>query len=198
MKGETQVNAEIPIDKAGRKTVVRGLVLAVLLTLATAVAACGGADDTTTTSAPPTTVTTAPALPAWLEDGEHFGFIRDVGEGVLIFDRADLLSGEAALEAAREDGAIGEGEELMNDFYIDNDDAETSELALDPDATIEILGFDASNAIEATTVTPETFEDLWAGTEDPNEFYGFVVGELPVTVTVSGGVVTAVTQQYLP
>lgn len=62
-------------------------------------------------------------MPA-LEDGEWFAWVI-VGEDetsapTLGVDLADMLTGEEAKKAAIEDGVIGEGEDLPNDFYIDN------------------------------------------------------------------------------
>jgi hypothetical protein len=184
--------------KGIRKTATRHASAPVLaIAVALVLASCGGADPTTTTSGSTTTVT-EPSAPAPLGDGEHFGFIRDVGPGVLVFDPAELLTGEAAVEAAREDGVVGEGEDLPNDFYIDDPESETVDLPIAGDVVVSLLGFDTSGAIEPTTVTPDALLGLWDGSEDADGFYGFVVGELPVRVVIAGGIVATVTQEYLP
>ena len=49
-----------------------------------------------------------------LSDGRHFGYIRSLdassSPATVSFDRAAFLTGEAATEAARADGAIAEDE----------------------------------------------------------------------------------------
>lgn len=182
-----------------------GPLLALALMMA-ALASCSG-DTTTSTASPATTgaapstaptATTATSSPPPLSDGEHFGFVRDVGERALAFDPAEFLSGEAALAAAREAGVIGQGEDLPNDFFISNPEAKTVNLTVDDAVLVTLIGLDQSGALTDTPVSFDELEGLWAGTADSTRLYGFVAGDLPVNVTVSGGVVVGAVQQYLP
>ncbi|NIR39073.1 MAG: hypothetical protein GWN79_17435, partial [Actinobacteria bacterium] len=117
--------------------------LARALLVAVVVAACGGtaADSTTTTTAAPTT-TTAPTSTTTTQPtttttqpttttttqptttttisvdevlfGELVAFVGEGGTVVVTVALQEMLTGEEALEAAREDGFIGQDEDLPN------------------------------------------------------------------------------------
>lgn len=186
----------IRLTKTPRIMLLAGLVVVVTVS-ATLLTSCGDDPATTTTASTTTTPTTA-AAPAPLADGEHFGFVREVGDGTLTLDPAGFLSGEAALAAAREDGVVGQAEDLPNDFYIDNDETDAVELVVADTASIALLALDASDVPAETSLTFEEFSDAWNGRADSERFYGFVTGDLPMHVIVSGGMVVSAVQQYLP
>lgn len=180
--------------KASAAIAAAGLLLG-LAAPAALLASCGGDSTTTSTTAVATSTTAAPTP---LADGEHFGFVRDLGAGAITLDPAEFLTGERAVAAAREDGAIGESEDLPNDFYIRNADPATVQLTVDAAGTFTLIGLDAAGAL---TDVPVTFEELaryWNGDDDTADLYGFVVGNVPLNVTVSGGSVSEGAQQYLP
>lgn len=144
-------------------------------------AACG--DDEPTSSAP-TTTTTAPAT----TDGTHAGRLVAVTASTITFDPAVLLSGDEAVEAAREDGALPPDGELPNDFYLDDDEAEESTLPLAPGATVEL--YDCTAGCELGTVDTA---DFVSGAVAP---YG---GEHAlVELDVVGGEIVTVRELYLP
>jgi hypothetical protein len=83
----------------------------------------------------------APA--AELQDGRHFGLIKSVdlqaSPGSLVFDAADLLSGEAANQYA---AARGWEVPVANDSLVANDDPTLRPLQIAPDAEILLMDWD--------------------------------------------------------
>jgi len=159
---------------------------------------CGtSSDDAATTTTIGQTPTTSDGQ-ATLPDGEHFGFVRQVTGDGLVFDPAEFLSGEAALTAARADGVIGPAEELPNDFYVRNPEKDELRLDVSSAAQFKLIGLDSTGALTDTIVSLEEFVRLWSGADDSSQYYSFVVGDLPMTLTVSAGVITGAVQQYLP
>jgi hypothetical protein len=139
---------------------------------------------------------TASALPAELDDGRHFGFVRsvDAEAGTFVYDLAEFLTGEEANQAAVEDGAIEEGDSVPNDYYIRNQNPRLRTLTLAEDARIQILDW-AHCCDEFLDAELESFAQGFEE-DDPTGTYR---GETsPYWVTVEDGVVTQIQEQYLP
>jgi hypothetical protein len=142
-----------------------------------------------TTTVPPTTTsetTGTTGVPAAIEDGRHFGYAvsyeRDGSSDVMRFDLAQLFTGDEADAAAAEDGVIAEGEQIENDVYIRNTNTRLRDLRLAGDAAITVIDCDA-------------------GCEPVAADLGALQGRpvpTPVWVTVTGGVVVAAEEMYLP
>ena len=94
----------------------RGAMWPALMLASFILASCGQGAATTTTTQPTSTTSTTQAG----ETMEQFGFARTLTGGTLVFDPAEMLTGDEAVAAAREDGIIGADEDLPNDFYIRN------------------------------------------------------------------------------
>lgn len=164
-----------------------------------ALAVLAGCSDTGTDDGS-TTTTTEPGESA-VEDGTWFAFVT-VGEdedGVttLGIDLAEMLTGEEAKQAAIEDGVIAEGEDLPNDFYIDNDEVVLELVHAAEDARfLMISGEDVAEKVE---VDAPLFAEIYQGTYSGTPLYG-VVPQTPVAmdVVVAGGLVTEATAVYLP
>lgn len=179
---------------------VRAALLAGMLLGATVLSSCSSnATETTTTS---TTSTTTPPTTTTTTGGgidEQFGFVRQVAGGALVFDPADMLSGSEAVAAARADGVIGADEDLPNDFYIRNTDAtEARSLEVADGAEFLLIGFTSSGAITGQPVSYEQLAALFAGDADSSGLYGFIPGDLPMHLSLSGDTVMGGSQQYLP
>jgi hypothetical protein len=127
----------------------------------------------------------------------QFAFV-DTFSGELVADYAEFLSGEAANEAAREAGEIGEGETVPNDYFISNVNPMLRGLAVAEDALVYLLGFDEEGGIEPTLVDRDTFEAMFAGDFDPAEWYGGDPRALPFWLTIDGDTIVQIEQQYLP
>ena len=102
------------------------------------------------------------------------------------------------MTAARADGVIGPTEELPNDFYIRNPEKEEVRLEAHPAAQFTLIGLTSTGELADEIVSLGELARLWSGADDTSQYYGFVVGELPMTLIVSDGVVTEAKQQYLP
>jgi hypothetical protein len=154
-----------------------------LLTLALVILGCGGQS---------------------LSDGEHFGLVRQVTADSITFDPAVVLTGQAALDAARADGAIGPNETLDSDFYISLVEPHKVQVKVNPAASVMLLVSNTS-PMSDEVVTYSQFVRFWQGTEDATRFYGPLgvnaelgSGALPMNVTVWNGQVQSGKQFYLP
>lgn len=173
-------------------------------------AACGGDDGATTTVAPattatPTTTTTIAATTTTAEMGQTmFGWLRsfeDTGAGVyLTLDEAEMLTGDAAVAAAREDGVIGPDEDLPNDYYISDPDPSTVELMVSPDVVVTLQAcYESGECVTTEQVDLATWSVLLGGEVDPGlawTWYG--AGSLPYWFTIANNAISTVEEQYLP
>lgn len=176
--------------------VQRGAIWPALMLASFVLASCGQEATTTTTTPQPASTTSTTRAG---ETIEQFGFVRSMTGGTLVFDPAEMLTGDEALDAAREDGIIGAGEELPNDFYIRNtDDGDEWQVAIGSDAEFVLIGFDASGALTDAPVPAAEFEALLSRSVDSSGFYGFAPGDLPMTLVLIGDTVIGGSQTYLP
>lgn len=178
----------------------RGAIGPALMLASFILASCGQGTTTTTT---PTTTTTQPTSTTPTsragETIEQFGFARTLTGGMLVFDPAEMLTGGEAAAAAREDGIIGAEEDLPNDFYIRNlDNTDEWQLAVGSGTEFVLIGFDATGALTDVPVSAGEFETLLSGLVDSSDFYGFVPGDLPMTLVLIGDSITSGSQTYLP
>ena len=144
----------------------------------------------TSTSSTTVVVTIVPRV-------EQFAFVRAIDESGITYDPATMLTGEAAVDAARADGVLAEGEALPNDYYISNPEPDEVLAPLDPDGGYVLIGFDGNGALADRLLT---LADLVAVLNGANtgEFYGIIPGEVPMILTLEGDTVVAGRQQYLP
>jgi hypothetical protein len=178
--------------------------LAVGLSMAMLGPACAnaGSGSASGTPSPPTPTATSPSptgqpspSPA-LEDGRHFGFIESVDirtlPGTMVFDLALFLTGDEANQAAAEHG---DETPVPNDYYIVNDNPRLRSLVVSSD--IRILLLDWRHCCDRLfPADPDRFQDSFSLTKYPAGNYK---GKFSTYwVTVNGGVVTAIGEQYLP
>jgi hypothetical protein len=133
-----------------------------------------------------------------LSDGEYFVFVRGLEDGMLIVDPAEVLTGEAAILAARQDGVIGADEALPNDVYIRNETEERLLVAPAPDVIVVLFGFSGTGALTETTISYDEFSALLLGNASADAYYGFIPGQLAATATVRDRVLMHLDQFYLP
>ncbi len=155
-----------------------------------------GASTTETTAAADTTTTTAPggAEPTALSlpEGRYQGYFKGLSDGtvegqavqVVDFDEVELLTGDAANEAARADGLIGDDESVPNDYYIVDDDPSTVSLPVIPDGVVTLL--EPGGAIPRPGSITEA-------ADDPNQLYA-----IEVIVVRDISLITATEAIYLP
>jgi hypothetical protein len=127
----------------------------------------------------------------------QFAFIGEF-TGEFVVDYAEFLTGEAANEAAREAGEIGENETVPNDYYISNVNPLFRGLALADNAPIYVLGFDEEDGIKPVLVDRATFEAMFTGDFDPADWYGGDPRQLPYWLIIEGETILQIEQQYLP
>jgi hypothetical protein len=186
-----------------------------LLVLALLVAACAeqtggtegtGATGTTATGAtgptapsptPSEEPTESPPAQPNLEDGRHFGYVRsvDAAGSTLVLDLAEFYSGDEANEIAAE---RGDEVPVPNDYYIVNDNPRLRTLVLSPDVELVLLDWNRC-CDETFGPTVEQFAAAVADGE-PVEIDGHLTygAQSQYWLTVAGGVVTAIEEQYLP
>ncbi len=107
----------------------RKAVLSILMVAGLALAAYAQSGTTTTTEPLPTEPLPTEPLPteplpttSTTAGTDQFGFVRSLTDGTLVFDPAQLPTGDEAVTAARQAGIIGADEDLPNDFFILNPD----------------------------------------------------------------------------
>lgn len=167
------------------------LLFVALLALATVGCSADADSDTTTT----------PAAVQPIADGTWFAFVSvgedETGAMTLGIDLAEMLTGEEARVAAVEDGALAEGEDVPNDFYIDNDEQVLELLQVSEDAQFALIS--GSDTSETVLVDATTLADVYEGTYTGEPFYGVSPGTpIAMEVTVTDGLVSAAEAVYLP
>jgi hypothetical protein len=162
-----------------------------------------------TTAAPPDASTTLPggttttealsSAETRLPNGniKAMGFIDAVWEAegtrYLSIDYAEMLTGPEAVEAAIDAGYIQPGEDLPNDYFIRNVNAQKREFTVADAVTITTSTF--LGAPPGTAVSWETFTSFW--TEFTPEG-GEHLSEMPWWIERSGQEVVSISEQYLP
>jgi hypothetical protein len=185
-------------------TPVRGAAIVVACFVFVAVG-CG--DDTTsaptTTSSPTSTVTETSTTTA-IASETTFGWLSSFegrnGTTILGVDQAEMLTGQEARDAAREDGVIGENEDLPNDYYIRNPDEATTELVVSPDVVVTLQAcYEGGECVTTEQVDLDTWSVLLGSEDDPGlgwNWYG--AGSLPYVFTIEDDIVVQVDEVYLP
>jgi len=170
-----------------------------LLMLAVIVFASCAENSAATTTQPATTSTQATTTTTTGQPTELFAFVRSLTDGMLVFDPAEFLTGDEAVAAARAAGVIGADEDLPNDFYIQNlDFGDERQLAVADGVEFTLIGFDTSGALADSPVSVGELAALLSGEADSTELYGFIPGDLPMTLSLDGDTVTGGSQTYLP
>jgi hypothetical protein len=164
--------------------------------VAVLLASCAAGTSPEPTEPPPTSAPVAEQPSHDLADGEIFAWVMGLTGDGFVIDPAALLSGEEARLAAVEDGVIESGEDLPNDVYIRNGDESTSVVMATDGADFTLLLFDGQGSPAETSVSYQELVDaLMVGSPD---VYGVVDGVLPAMVTLEDGVITRISQVYLP
>ncbi len=210
-----------PVDAERGPSVVRCCRTAVVLAMV--LVACGGdggaggtgtssssstSSSTTGTTAQPTTTTSdtiaqSTTTTASVQE-EIFGWLRSFESGsggtIVGIDKAEMLSGDEALAAARKDGAIGPNEDLPNDFYISDPDESIAMFTVAPDVVITLQAcFPEGPCVTTVPVDLDTWSILLGGEDDPGlEWSWYGAGSLPYVFTVLGDQVLSMEEVYLP
>ncbi len=136
---------------------------------------------------------TGPTATPVLDDGRHFVFVKELPGAPpdrMTFDLAEFLTGDAAAEAATEHG---DESPPPNDYYIVNDNPRLRTLAIAPDAELRILDWaDCCSSFVAGDL------GLLADALAHGDPTGTYRPSSPFWITVSGGVIVTIEEQYLP
>jgi hypothetical protein len=123
--------------------------------------------------------------PGALPDGLYFGFLGATLDDVFEFDLACWFTGDPAAKAATADG---QESPPPNDYYIRNSNTTTrSAPVASPTVSVYWLPNVGSPATEAITYNE------WVSLRDPDA--GYVP---PIWITVKGGQVVDIVEQFLP
>lgn len=132
-----------------------------------------------------------------LEDGRHFGYIQSVDVTTIpytmVFDLAYFLTGDEAIAAAKEHGDLEDGF-LPNDYYIVNDNPRLRTLSFGPDVTIAIVNWES--CCESTPGVLGPFVEAFRRHHAPPGNYKGSFSQY--WLTVEGGEVVSIEEQYLP
>jgi hypothetical protein len=155
-----------------------------------------GSETTTTTRAPTTTTTSTPdtnslasgsgctpGTTTSLPDGEWFGYVDDASAARLSFDLACWFTGDAAAQAAAEDG---EESPPPNDYYVRNVNPGLRTLSVAGSATVAWLP-NPGDPSTATVPYADWLTDRTARSYQPG-----------VWLTITGGAITTIEEQYVP
>lgn len=164
------------------------------------------AEEETTTTTAPSVETTATTTPGELAPGEEvlpdgnikvMGFIKSIrekdGKRYVTIDYAEMLTGEAALEAARAAGDIGPDEDLPNDYYISNPGSDKREFEVSLEAAITTSSWHGEMN---QPVTWDVFTSFWS-VSPPDQEASFL-RDSPWWIERDGQTVVKIDEQYLP
>jgi len=118
-----------------------------------------------------------------LPDGRWFGTVVDRSVGSLSFDLACIFGGQAAIDAATEDG---EESPPPNDYYIRNANDTLRELSLDADS-LTVMLLDELDLPNSYPVTYNEWREL-----------DFPFGPPAFWITIEDGQITDAQEQYFP
>jgi hypothetical protein len=174
-----------PHPREGRG--LRRVALGVALLLAVS---CGGrSTPSATTAAPAVTVgpnTTGEAV----RDGRIFAEVDsiDASKREVQFDVAEFLTGDAAEKAAADEGG-----EVNNDYYIRNTTKRSDVLPFSDDVEVKVVDWD-----HCCKVTDGDLATLAKSFESGGRYDDDAGGSGPFFLTVRGGMVVKIEEQYLP
>jgi hypothetical protein len=165
----------------------------------TTTVADGGAGSTTTAAVGVTTTAggsdaaSADAVP----DGTSFGYVTaiNIGGSTVTIDIAELLTGDAAVTAAIEDGALEPGEtSIDNDYYVRNKNPKLRTVTVGPTAPVNVLSSPGSPDLESGSLQKlaEALTAVPAG--DPAEGGP----RLPVQIVARGGLISRIDEVFFP
>lgn len=130
-----------------------------------------------------------------VEDGKRIGFVTRLHRGdalALDVDWAELLTGEDAVAAYAADG-LGELDGEL--YYIRNRDRSTQRVTVAPGAEVVVHSWFAdTREIGPVPIRLSEFSDAMPGGRSPKEG----VGSMPYWLTVEGGLVVRIEEQFIP
>ena len=156
-------------------------------------------ETTATTSEPTTTTEALSSAESRLPNGNirAMGFIdaawEEGGTRYISIDYAEMLSGQEAIDAAHDAGAIPPEQDWVdNDYFIRNVNPMLREFAVSDSVVISTATF---GSVMDLSIGWDVFESFW--TEFPPEG-GQHMNEMPWWIERDGNTVVSIEEQYLP
>jgi hypothetical protein len=159
------------------------------------------ASETTTTTGGTTTTEKLSSAESISSDGsiKAMGYINKVwvsgGVRYISIDYAEMLTGAAAQKAAQAAGEIGPGEDLPNDYFIQNTSKQLRQFKVSNSATIRTATWGGGTADTPVAITWTQFASFWQATPPVDAAH---MHQVPWWITRNGDTVTSITEQYLP
>jgi hypothetical protein len=127
----------------------------------------------------------------------------DLLDRTLVADYVELLHGDEATAAAREDGAIGENEETPGGFYLRNRNPMLRTLTLGDLEYVTVLGCYAEQGPHTAgrALDIDTWVELSSDPDTGTDEFGWLwygSGSGPYWLTLQDGVIVQIVEQYLP
>jgi len=110
---------------------------------------------------------------------------------LLVVDFAQMLTGDEAAAAA---GAAGEESPPPNDYFIVNENALVRACRVDTTMNVSLTSSSTGVQPEGYEVAFSVWQDMFTGVTADAAF----LRDVPYWVTIEGGVITAIEEQYLP
>jgi hypothetical protein len=153
-------------------------------------------DPSDAATKPDSTYTTPPpADTATSEDGRHFTYIQDIstvdGATVLVVDYAQMLTGDEAAAAAT---AAGEESPPPNNYFIVNENTLLRTFPVHTTINVRLTSRSDGVQPEGYDIGFGVWQDMFVGMIADAGF----VKVVPYWITIDGGVITAIEEQYLP
>lgn len=155
-------------------------------------------DSTSTTVGGTTTTEALSSAESRQADGsiKAMGYITKVwvsgGVRYIRIDYADMLTGAAAQKAAEAAGVIGPGEDLPNDYYIQNTSKKTRDFKVASSVTLKTSTW---NGVMDKPITWAQFISFWKTTPPSGADY---LHQSPWWIIRVGDTVISIEEQYLP
>jgi hypothetical protein len=166
---------------------------------------CRSSEPAAAPTAPtPPAAAAAPTPPASggaqsaLADGKHFGSLSSIQDDRLGFDDAELLTGDAADQAARAAGELAADAHVDNDYYIRNRTTELVTLPLAAEVQVRLLPRSGPpDFTSGTQAEPAPLAKLLRYFRG-NDADATSIRSARYWVTVTGGKVTQLEEVYFP
>jgi hypothetical protein len=154
------------------------------------------ATDEPVTDATDEPATDEPAATPVLEDGRHPAYLvaLDVPGRTVTVDVIQFLTGDEAIAAYREASPEDPDGDPPNDYFIRNDNPLLRTLPVVADVAVTVVRLGEPSGAGSV---PGTFEDLPAHLDEQPPAEGRLAWN-PYWLTVEGGEVAAIDEQYLP
>jgi len=119
----------------------------------------------------------------------------NIGGSTVTIDIAELLTGDAAVTAAIEDGALEPGEtSIDNDYYVRNKNPKLRTVTVGPTAPVNVLSSPGSPDLESGNLQKLAEALTAVPVGDPAEGGP----RLPVQIVARGGLISRIDEVFFP